>query len=307
MKRISLFVVLLLAVLLLLPPVWYSVFPEEGSRLPAPGRRIPLTDGTSVNVVDQGRGAPIVLVHGLPGSAYDWRPTQEALADRGYRVLAYDRVGYGRSDPSPLGVYTVESSGRDLIALLDSEGFEDATVVGWSYGGAASMAAALRDSSRIGRLVLVGSAGYQEDAPEVPLWLQGVSVGILTWASYVPPVERALQAVVSEQAFAPDSAPDWWLPQLEANFQQSGTEEAWLGEQATYQWSGPDPRPIRAPILIVHGEEDALVPLSVGEWLHERAVDSQIHVIEDAGHMLPVTHAEVLADQIHAFIESGSG
>ena len=307
MKRVFLFAVTLGVIGLFLPPLWYSVFPTEAPELPASGRRIPLRDGVFVNVLDEGSGAPIVLVHGLPGSAYDWKSTQEALVDRGYRVLAYDRVGYGYSDPNPEGVYTVESSAHDLLALLENAGLRDVTLVGWSYGGAASMSAALQDSSRIGRLVLVGSAGYLEAPPALPAAAEWAMNGILSWVAYVPPAELWLQGAFSEQAFFPSSLPDWWLPQLSANFQQPGTEVAWLGEQATVAWDGPDPRPIPRPILVAHGDKDALVPLEVGEWLHERSMNSRLWVVEDAGHMLPVTHSEALADQIQAFIQSGPG
>ena len=307
MKRVFLFAVSVLIIGLILPPLWYSVFPADVPGLPASGRRVPLGDGVFVNVLDEGSGAPIVLVHGLPGSAYDWRPTQEALVDRGYRVLAYDRVGYGYSDSNPDGVYTVESSAQDLLALLENAGLSDVTLVGWSYGGAASMRAALQDSSRIGRLVLVGSAGYLEAPPTPPPGAEWVMNGILSWVAYVPPAEFWLQGVFSQHAFSPSPLPDWWLPQLAANFRQPGTEVAWLGEQATISWDGPDPRPIPLPILVAHGDKDALVPLEVGEWLHERSMDSRLWVIEGAGHMLPVTHPEALADQIQAFIQSEPG
>lgn len=304
MKRAFLGLLIGVLSLILLPPLWYGIFPEEGASLPPPGRRIPVEDGISVNSVEQGSGPPVVLVHGSPGSAYDWKPTQQALVEQGYRVLTYDRVGYGYSDARPDEVYTVELSGRELLALLEHEALEEVTLVGWSYGGLTSMAAALEDPTRIARLVLVGSAGWAEDPPTLPPGVEGAMNMVLPWLAQVPPAERSLQTAFSQQAFAPSPVPDWWLPQLEANFHRPGTQAAWLGEQATFQWAGPDPAPIERPILVIHGRQDTLVPVAVGEWLHERSGDSRLRVIEQGGHMLPITHADALAKEIATFIEA---
>ena len=102
----------------------------------------------------------IVLVHGLPGCAYDWTPLPERLAALGRRVIAYDRVGYGYS--SPRGTesdYTYDDNASELLELLEILDVSDTTLVGWSYGGGVVIRAGLRGSERIGRLVLLGSVG----------------------------------------------------------------------------------------------------------------------------------------------------
>ncbi|MEO2170037.1 MAG: alpha/beta hydrolase, partial [bacterium] len=266
-------------------------------------RRIPVGRGLEVNAIEQGSGLPIVLVHGSPGSAYDWKPTLEALAARGYHVLAYDRVGYGYSDGRQDEAYTVESNARELLALLENAELQDATIVGWSYGGSTAMAAALHDSSRIARLVLVGSGGYAENPPTLPPGVQGTMDLMIPWLALVPPAERSLQAAFSQQAFGLNPLPEWWLPQLAANFQRPGTRAAWEGEEATFTWDGPDPEPIDRPILVAHGSEDGLVPLVVADWIHERSGNSELWVVEGGGHMLPITHTDSLVNRIVSFIE----
>ena len=303
MKRILFSLILLVLAFIVLPPMWYGIFPEESLDLPAPGRRISVGGGLEVNAIERGSGLPIVLVHGSPGSAYDWKPTLEALAARGYHVLAYDRVGYGYSDGREGEAYTVDANARELLALLENAGLQDVTLVGWSYGGSTAMAAALLDPSRIDRLVLVGSGGYTENPPTLSPGVQGAMDLMLPWVAMVPPAERSLQAAFSQQAFGSSSLPEWWLPQLAANFQRLGTRAAWAGEGATFTWDGPDPGPIDRPILVAHGSEDVLVPLDVADWLHERSGNSELWVVEGGGHMLPVTHADSLTRRIVAFIE----
>ena len=95
MRRFLLFVLVLAALGLALPPLYYRFRTVEMPLLPPAGERIAVRDGMSVNALVKGEGAPVVLVHGLPGSGYDWTPLVDALAARGFAAIAYD-AGYGR-------------------------------------------------------------------------------------------------------------------------------------------------------------------------------------------------------------------
>ena len=169
MKRVVFLIVGLVIAALVLPPLYYMVVPAETVQLPAPGRRIDVGGGVFVNATDEGSGRPIVLVHGLPGSAYDWAPLSQALAAHGHRVIAYDRVGYGHSDGRRNDAFTPDGNADDLLGLLETEDLRDVTVVGWSYGGPVAIIAGRKDPSRIERLVLIGSGGPSDDPQEPPL------------------------------------------------------------------------------------------------------------------------------------------
>ncbi|MDX1649003.1 MAG: alpha/beta fold hydrolase, partial [Myxococcota bacterium] len=210
MRRILIGLVVLLALAVAAPPLWFAVAPEpERPALPPAQQRVTLPGGVRVHVVEAGRGAPVVLVHGLPGNAWDWRETTAALVARGRRALAYDRVGYGRSDPRPDDAFTVDRNARELVALLDVLELRDATVVGWSYGGGTAIVAAHRDPSRMGRLVLVGSAGPGIEEREPPLGVRVLmSDPVFAWMRAVPPVTRALRRALSEVAFSGQPQPD---------------------------------------------------------------------------------------------------
>ena len=120
-RRALLAVVLLVVAAVVVPPAWFAVFPVTRATLPPAERRLVLRDGLGVNVLEAGKAGaepPIVLVHGLPGSAYEWRPTLDALAAQGRHAFAYDRVGYGNSDPRPDGgAFSVEANARELLAV----------------------------------------------------------------------------------------------------------------------------------------------------------------------------------------------
>jgi pimeloyl-ACP methyl ester carboxylesterase len=301
-RRLALGALGLLAALLALPPLFYALFPEPAPALPSPGRRVPLAHGAALNALERGSGPAVVLVHGSPGSAYDWDPLGEALAARGRRVLAYDRLGYGHSDARPEGDFSVDSNARDLLELLEVERLADATVVGWSYGGATAIRAALVDPTRIGRLVLVGSAGPEDDPAEEPAFYAVLfSAPALGWMAAVPPASGAVQRALSEQAFSGQPWPAWWLPQLRANLAAPHTRTTFRLEGARFETAGLDPSPIERPILVIHGDDDRLAPLAIGEWLQRRARDARLVQIAGGSHMLPITHADLLADRIAAF------
>lgn len=299
MRRVLLGLAGVLVALVALPPLVYAVFPPEAPELPPAGRRIPVGTDAAVNAIVKGAGPPVVLVHGTPGSAYDWEPLTDALAARGRRVVAYGRVGYGRSDGRTDADYTFEANARELLALLAVEDLRDATLVGWSYGGPVVVNAATRDSSRIGALVLVGTGGPEGDEAREPP-PDFVMTAVLTWVGAVPPAGLALQRVSSAQAFSEGPMPAWWLPRLAANFAMPHTRSTWQEEGRRYQPDGMDPAAVALPVLVVHGDDDRLVSLNAARWVHERAPRSELVVVEGGSHMLPITHTEMLADRIAA-------
>jgi 2-hydroxymuconate-semialdehyde hydrolase len=282
-----------------LPPLWYRLFREPPPELPPAGRHVALAGGTGVNVLEEGQGPPVVLVHGHPGSAYDWRVLMPELAARGFRAIAYDRVGYGRSDPRGDGDYTFAANARELVALLEALGLRDAVVVGWSYGGGTAIVAAQQDASRIARLVLVGSVG-----PGIETGGGGVeavlfSRPVLAWVGAVPPVARAVQTAMSTEAFSGKAMPDWWGPSLAANLGRPGTRETMREEGAAYAAQPvPDPTGLARPVLVIHGDDDRLVPVAVGRELARRAPTSRLVLVPGGSHMLPITHAALLADEV---------
>ncbi len=301
MRRLLLGVVILLAAAVALPPAWYAVFPPQAPELPAAGRRLDVGDGLAVNAIERGSGSAVVMVHGLPGSGYDWRPLVDAVAARGRRAIAYDRIGYGRSDGRRDGDFTFDANARDLVGLLKSENLRDVTVVGWSYGGPVSILAAGLAPDRVGRLVLIGSAGPSDDAdepPSVPFFFRPLMI----YVGLVPPIGVAMARGSSAEAFSDGPQPDWWLPQVAANFAMPHTRYSYREEIAGISASGDlGLDRVSQPILLFHGDDDRLAPLAVSEYLDRHAKRSELIVIQGGSHMLPITHAELLADGIVAF------
>jgi pimeloyl-ACP methyl ester carboxylesterase len=305
MRRLLAVVLVLLVALLGVPPLYYLLFPAQPPPLPGPDQRFAVRDGLMVNAVVKGSGPPIVLVHGLPGSGYDWAPLTDALAARGFQVFAYDRIGYGRSDARRDADFTIAANAEDLLGLLANQNLSDATIVGWSYGGPIAIEAAGRDASRIGRLVLVASAGPPESAEAPPSSFEKLlfSEPVLAWLRAVPPADRAVQALMSREAFSGQPEPSWWLPQLAANMGARDTLRSFQAENASHAAGDAsiDPVTVGQPMLLLHGDDDRLAPLSMGQWIQSHARNAELVVIAGGSHMLPITHTDELADRIAAF------
>jgi pimeloyl-ACP methyl ester carboxylesterase len=122
-------------------------------------RRIP-GDGIELDVLDEGEGAPVLLVHGFPDSAHLWRAQIPALTGAGLRAIAPDMRGFGASDkPEAVDAYGLGRAVADLVAVLEALGIERARVVGHDWGAAVAWLLAAIHPQRVERLVAM-SVGH---------------------------------------------------------------------------------------------------------------------------------------------------
>ena len=117
-------------------------------------------DGVELDVLDEGEGPAVLLVHGFPDSSYLWRRQVEALTGAGLRAIAPDMRGFGASDkPDAVEAYRLTRAVADLVAVLDALGVERARVVGHDWGAAVAWLLAALRADRVERLVAM-SVGH---------------------------------------------------------------------------------------------------------------------------------------------------
>jgi pimeloyl-ACP methyl ester carboxylesterase len=309
MRRILFMLVLLLAAVIALPPLWFRVFPSKAPQLAPAETFVALASGPRMHAIVRGEGPPVVLVHGLPGQASEWRATTELLAAHGRHVIAIDRLGYGHSDARDDDEFTLEANASELRELLDALDLTDVTVVGWSYGGGTAITAAHQQAEnpeatpRIARIVLVGSVGPAGERKGPPAFVRVLFSGpVLRWVRSVPPLSLEVQRAMSANAYSEQAQPDWWLPGLAANLAQEKTQLAFMNEGAQMPGSAvPDTTGLELPILVIHGDHDRFVPIEVGRTLARNNARAELVEVAGGSHMLPVTHAALLADRIASF------
>lgn len=311
MRRIGIALLVTLVAALVLPPAYYTLFPlPPAPPLPPAGKHLVLESGLGVNVIEKGTGPAVVLVHGLPGTAYDWRLLIDELATRGVRAIAYDRVGYGRSDARDEDApHSMQANIAELEEILRALDLEDATVVGWSYGGAMALSSAIDPDTPIRRLVLVGTGGPDSADAKPPDGPPGVirflySDPVLAWRSRVPPISRGLVGAATEAAFSGQEQPRWFLPSVVANFSRPETVRTYKLEMFhPIDAAGFNPGAIDVPTLLIHGDDDRLAPVAISQYLVSVIPGAEAIFIDGGSHMLPVTHPELLADVITTFLQ----
>ena len=132
---------------------------ERGAAFPEPG--FVETNGIRMAVYEQGDGPPVILLHGFPELAFSWRHQLPALEAAGFRAIAPDLRGYGRTDvPPDVLDYRIEELIADVHGLLDGLELESATFVGHDWGALLLWQMALRAPARIERLVILNIPHY---------------------------------------------------------------------------------------------------------------------------------------------------
>ncbi len=245
---------------------------------------------------DYGAGKPVVLIHGWPLSHRMWEPQVSALVAAGYRVISYDRRGFGDSD-KPWNGYDYDTFAADLNALLTTLELRDVTLVGFSMGGGEVARYLGRyGSERVAKAVLAGAVTpfllKTDDNPD------GIDKGVFD--GFIGSIEKDRleflegftkmfvnrdrgEAAVSDAAIA-------YNLQIAAFASPRGTTECVRAFGMTDFRA--DMKAFDVPTLVLHGDADQIVPLEVsGQKAHGLVPGSKLEVITGAPHGFNATHA----------------
>lgn len=263
---------------------------------------------TNLHVDDTGGdGRPVVLIHGWPLNGDSWAGQVDALRDAGYRVITYDRRGFGRSD-KPLIGYTYESLSDDLSALLEELDVRDGTLVGYSMGGGeVASYCARKGVARLRSVVFAASVtpfmSHRKDNPDGPLGAKDAA----KMAASLTTNQDSFYDQLMTDVFSVDGR----LLVTEEQRRHALAMCAEAGKPASIAcmaaFGGTDFREdlpkVTVPSLVIHGDSDATVPFEgSGKRTHEALPDSRLHVISGGPHGIPVTHADEFNAVLLAFL-----
>jgi pimeloyl-ACP methyl ester carboxylesterase len=269
----------------------------------APGQFV-VVEGLRLHYVSQGAGDPIVLLHGNAGFIHDYSAIIRHLAERGYRVLAFDRPGHGQSERSAGALATVEDQARLIYRALLELGVEKPILVGHSWGGLLTLAYTLRYETEISAAVLLAPAAYPEasqfEAQRALIRIPGLGHLIIRMSS--PFIDREIRRNL-ERAFSPDEVPTDYLRLATAIWNRPEQIRAIVEDEANFNPTaeGLNPRyhEISVPTLIITGDSDLLVkPETHAFPLHRAISHSSLVVLPETGHMLPQTRPEAVLKAI---------
>lgn len=254
----------------------------------------------TLHVETEGIGPPMVLLHGFGATLFTWRLLLPTLR-QSFQVTRLDLLGCGQSAKPAGGDYSIRGHSRLLEQLLVERDMKDVTLVGHSFGGAIALYTALRlrDSGRIGKLLLIDAPAYRQPIPLFIRALQSPLGPALT--RMVPPrvqVKAVLQLAYYEDRLVSAESISAYAAALETR----GGRHALVC--TARELIPPDIDDIAAqypqltiPTLIVWGDHDAIVPLSTGERLARDLPNATLRVIAGAGHL---PHEERPAESVQA-------
>ena len=266
-------------------------------------------DGTTIFYKDWGTGQPVVFSHGWPLTADAWDDQTFFLASRGYRAIAHDRRGGGRSS-QPWDGNDLDHYADDLAALLDTLDLHNAVLVGHSTGGGeVARYIGRHGTSRLAKAVLVGAIP--------PLMLKtAANPGGL-------PIEvfdqlRAGLSADRSQFYKDLSAPFFGANRPGSKVSQGTRDAFWLwsmtvGLKGAFDCikafsetdQTEDLKQFDIPTLIIHGDDDQIVPIADSALLSSKLVkDATLKIYPGAPHGLTFTHQEQFNADLLAFLRS---
>jgi len=258
-------------------------------------------------VASDGEGRPVVLIHGWPLSGESWSEQVPALKEAGYRVVTYDRRGFGQSDPGDS--YDYDALAGDLDNVLSDLDLTDVTLVGFSMGGGEVARYVSRyGEDRLHSVVFAAAVPpyllKSDDNPDGPLAedaAKGMRSGLEEDRDgFFDEFTKQFFSAGDELKVTDDQR------QAAITLAKQSNQEAALGCMDAFSTTDfrEDLTSISVPTLVIHGDSDGIVPLEgSGKLTHEAVDGSELVVIEDAPHGLNVSHAEKFNAALLEFLE----
>ena len=256
---------------------------------------------------DHGSGKPVVLIHGYPLSGASWEKQVPVLLDGGYRVITYDRRGFGKSS-QPTEGYSYDTFANDLRELITQLKLEDFTLVGFSMGGGEiARYLGTYGSNGVSKAVIIGGVPpfllKTDDNPE------GVD------ASVFEGIKKAVAA--DRYAFFTEFFKNFYNSDpllgnrvskdvMHASWNLAASSSATASLACVSTWIEDfrkDVARIDVPTLVIHGDEDRIVPLSAaGQRTAKLIKGARLFVVKGGPHAITWTHADEVNAELLSFL-----
>lgn len=258
---------------------------------------MPFVDNLGARIYwdQEGSGAPLLLIMGLGWPAHAWHRTRPLLAEK-YRTIAMDNRGVGRSDAPP-GPYSIAQMAADAAAVLNAARLNAAHVFGVSMGGMIAQEFALQYPQKVRSLILGCTAA---GGPQAVRAGQDALQVLMNRAQDPDEFARAMSPFIYDRGTSPQRTEEdaairrQWYPSAEAYSAQLQAIMAWEAYNRLAQ--------IAAPALVIHGENDRLVPVENAKLIAARIPGAKMVLLPDASHIFTTDQPEAAHNAILEFL-----
>jgi poly(3-hydroxyoctanoate) depolymerase len=267
--------------------------------LPAPAEpatgRLLQTDGLSIYTEVHGHGEPLLLHSGVWAGAQSWDRLLPQLA--GYRVIAFDPPGIGRS-PDPAHTLTMRDLASVGVGVLDQLGIASAHVLGMSFGGAVAQQMAISHPARVRRLILAstvfGHPGVPGDAQALWHFLQS---GRYSRRRLEQTAGLMFGGRLRTEPGLIHSLRTWRPPDSRAAMYRMSALASW--SSLPWLWT------IRHPVLVVGGDDDPITPLANHQIMATLLPHARLEVVRGGGHLMLLDSPDRVAPLVTRFLGAG--
>ena len=245
-------------------------------------------DGMQVHYRDEGittDSVPLVLIHGTGASLHTWEGWVKALKDN-HRIITFDLPAYGLTGPNAQGDYSQDYYVEFVEKLLSKLGVKKCVLGGNSLGGGITWAYALAHPERVKKMILVDAGGYPMTSKSVPIAFQLARLPVLSSLfKYVTPrsiIEKSIHNVYVHDERITDELIDRYYDLA----LREGNRKAFIERMKVSITSDKylKIRTLTMPTLIIWGQQDELIPLTVGEQFHQDLANDTLLIFKDLGH-----------------------
>jgi non-heme chloroperoxidase len=270
---------------------------------------ITTTDGTSIFYKDWGSGPPVLFSHGWPLSADAWDAQMMFLGERGYRVIAHDRRGHGRSG-QPWNGNDMDTYADDLATLVEALDLRDLTLVGHSTGGGEiTHYIGRHGTARVAKAVLIGAVPplmlkTEANPGGLPIEVfDGIRKGTYdNRAQFFKDLPMPFYGYNRDGAKVSEGVRDsFWLQGMMGGLK--GQYDC-IREFSEVDYT-EDLKKFDIPTLIIHGDDDQIVPIGAAAHMSSKIVKgATLKVYPGAPHGLATTHQDQLNADLLAFLQA---
>jgi haloalkane dehalogenase len=266
-------------------------------------------DGLRLAHLDEGDGAPVIFFHGEPTWSFLWRNVIPPVRDAGYRCIAPDLAGFGRSDkPTDIDFYTYDRHTALAGALLEDLDITGATVVVHDWGGPIGLRLAIEQRERVERLVILDTGLFTGHQRMTDAWsafrdfvarTEDLPVGMLVrGACFSDPGDEVIAAYDAPYPSAASKAGARAFPLIIPRAPDAPGAEAGRRVQAAL-------REDRRPTLMLWADSDPVLPFTVGERFAEAIGRDAPRSIENASHFLQEDQGPLIGSLIADWLAAG--